>query len=328
MSRRPARHLAWLPGAAVSALALAALARLADWPRVWRAWQELSPAFAGLLWGLFLVSMLTRVAAWRVMLGGKVSFGRALLALNEGYLLNNVFPLRAGELGRAFLLGERSGLGAFFVASTIVIERVFDLALAAAVLLSTLPLALAADWAAPAALTTLVAASAALSLLYLAARHRSRWTPRLYRTLSRWPPLRDALWPRLESTLDGFALLTRPRAFLLAFGGMALTWGLAIVEYTLAARFFVPSLPWWSGAFILGAAAAGVALPSAPASLGVFEAAVVGAFSLLGVPLEPALACAVLLHLLHFATTMLIGSYALLKDGETLTGLWRKVAEG
>lgn len=321
---RAPRWTAWLPGLLVSVLALAALARLADWSLVWRAWRQVPWWGFFLGWILFIVSMFTRVFAWRVMLRTRVGWRRALFALNEGYLLNNVFPMRAGELGRALLLGERSGLGTFFVLSTIVMERAFDLALAAAVLLMTIPLALAADWAAPAALTSLAVVTAALGLLYLLARHRARWTPWISRFLERWPPLRTLIWPRLEATLDGFALLTAPRQFLLALGGMMLTWGLAIVEYAFLLRLFAPQASWWWGAFVLGAAAVGVALPSAPAALGVFEAAVVGALALLDVPYEPALAYAVLVHALHFLTTTLIGAYALMQDGETLSGLWRR----
>lgn len=316
--------MAWLPGLLVSALALTALARLADWRQVGRIWLGLPWWVFSLGWALFIISMFTRVFAWRVMLRAQVGWRRALFALNEGYLLNNVFPMRAGELGRALLLRERSGLGTFFVLSTIVIERAFDLALAAAVLLMTIPLALAADWAAPAALTSLAVVTAALGLLYLAARHRTRWTPWISRFLERWPPLRALIWPRLEATLDGFALLTAPRQFLLALAGMMLTWGLAVVEYAFLLRFFAPQAAWWWGAFVLGAAAVGVALPSAPAALGVFEAAVVGALALLDVPYEPALAYAVLVHALHFLTTTLIGAYALLQDGESLSSLWRR----
>ncbi len=308
----------------VSALALLVLVRLADWPQVLAAWESLSIAGVGAAWVLFVVSMLTRVLAWRAMLQNSVPFGRALLALNEGYLLNTVFPLRAGELGRAILLGEYVPGGIFFVLSTIVIERAFDLALAAAVLLSTLPLAFAADWAAPAALTTLAAVAAALVLLYLTARYRARWAPRLRRLLERWPRLGSLLWPRLEATLDGFSLLTHPRWFALALGGMALTWALAVAEYAFVLRLFLPQAPLWWGAFVLGAAAAGVALPSAPGSLGVFEAAVVGALTLLGAPAAPALAYAVLVHLLHLLTTSALGAYALFRDGETLSKLWEK----
>ncbi len=322
------RALRWagiLPGLLISVLALVSLARLADWHQVGLAWRQV-PWWVFLAgWLLFVISMFARVFAWWVMLGGQVSAREALFALNEGYLLNNVLPLRAGELGRAMLLGERSGLGTFFVLSTIVIERVFDLALAAVVLLMTIPLVLSADWVLSGVLTPLLVVAATLSGLYLAARYRSRWTPKVVRFLERWPALKNLLWARLEATLEGFALLTNPAQFGLALGGMVLTWTLAVVEYTFLLHFFAPQAAWWWGAFVLGGAALGVALPSAPAALGVFEAAVVGALTLLGVDYEPALAYAVLAHALHFLTTTLLGAYALSREGQTLLDLWEMV---
>jgi uncharacterized membrane protein YbhN (UPF0104 family) len=82
--------------------------------------------------------------------------------------------------------------------------------------------------------------------------------------------------------------------------------------------------PWWTG-FVLGVLSMGIAVPSAPAALGVYEAAVVGALSLLGVPAAPALAFALLAHLMHIAVTGLIGAYGLFRDGESLSGLYQRV---
>jgi hypothetical protein len=51
----------------------------------------------------------------------------------------------------------------------------------------------------------------------------------------------------------------------------------------------------------------------------------VGALSLLGVAIEQALAFAIVVHLIHILVTGLIGSYGLIRDGETLTGIYRRV---
>ena len=74
------------------------------------------------------------------------------MTLNEGYFFNNILPFRMGELARAFLMGRRSRLGMFYVLSTIVVERSYDLVIAASLLLLTLPLALKLEWARPIAI--------------------------------------------------------------------------------------------------------------------------------------------------------------------------------
>jgi len=66
----------------------------------------------------------------------KVTVWRAGLGLAEGYFINNILPLRLGEIGRSFLMGRRTGLGTLGVLSTVVIERFYDLAFAAIMLLT------------------------------------------------------------------------------------------------------------------------------------------------------------------------------------------------
>ena len=65
----------------------------------------------------------------------------------------------------------------------------------------------------------------------------------------------------------------------------------------------------------------GIAIPSAPAGLGVFEAAAVGAFSILGLSISAGLAIAIVSHLISITFTGVIGMYGIFKDGESITVL-------
>ncbi|HAF49008.1 MAG TPA: hypothetical protein DCL08_07195, partial [Anaerolineaceae bacterium] len=62
--------------------------------------------FEALLYATLLhfLSLFFRVFSWYILLGRKVSFKDAFFTMNAGYLLNNVFPFRLGEVGRALLL--------------------------------------------------------------------------------------------------------------------------------------------------------------------------------------------------------------------------------
>ncbi len=75
---------------------------------------------------VYFVSLFARVFAWYILLQKRVSFKDAFFAMNAGYLLNNVFPFRLGEIGRALLLDRPEGPKAFEVLSSVVMERVFD----------------------------------------------------------------------------------------------------------------------------------------------------------------------------------------------------------
>ena len=91
----------------------------------------------------------------------------------QGYLLNNLLPLRLGELGRAFLLGRKINVSMFHVLSTIVIERVIDLAMAAALTILVLPRVVAMDWVKPVAYSTMTVVVIGLLSLALMARFRT-----------------------------------------------------------------------------------------------------------------------------------------------------------
>ena len=205
--------LNWLPGVALTLLAFWLLTRLVTWDAFYRAVISIPASAIILSIVIYLVSMVIRALAWQFLLQRKVSPRQAVLALNEGYFFNNILPFRIGELARAFLLGRRSHLGLFYVLSTIVVERSYDLAIAAGLLLITLPLALGLEWARPVALVLLVVILAGLVILYLAARHRLWVEDRIERLAGRVGLVRRFVMPQLSSILNGFSVLTRVEFF-------------------------------------------------------------------------------------------------------------------
>ena len=313
----------WLPGLLLSLLAIALLLRLTDWRDVQKALSSIELHRLLLAVLLFLMSIFSRSLGWSSLLQDRAPLQRVFLALNEGYLLNNVFPFRLGEIGRAVLLGQSSGLSPLYVISTIVIERAFDLGIAAGLLLATLPLVLGFTAARPIALATLGFVVIGLFALYLAARYRER----LQAWFGTWKYIPGWALPRLNALLEGFGALARPSQFLLGAILIAGSWAFGVLEtYTLLNSGMFSAPFWWTG-FVLGVLSLGVALPSAPASLGVYEAAIVGALSLLKVSPADALAFAVVLHLIQIVSTGSIGVYALAQDGETISGLYSRVRE-
>jgi uncharacterized membrane protein YbhN (UPF0104 family) len=268
---------------------------------------------------IYLVAMVARAVSWREILGRRASLFRHLAALNEGYLLNNLLPWRLGELGRAVLLGRRPGLSPPMVLSSIVGERLFDMALAVGLLLSMAPVAFGAGWAPRAAAIGGGALGAAiLALALLAARPDlvGRVIARLPGGLPRW----GGLW---ESMRGGLGALRRPDRFLLAFGAMAVSWALAALEYWVVLRAFIPAAPISWALLALCVTLLGVAIPSAPGYVGVFEASAVAALAVFGVASSIALGYALVLHALHYAITTILGAAALAGEGETLAGAVR-----
>jgi glycosyltransferase 2 family protein len=315
----------WLPGLLISGIALWLVLRTVAWKDVGDALGTMSLGSLVLAVLIYLVSMLARAVCWHTILQRKVPLKRAFFVMNEGYLLNNIFPLRLGEVGRAVLLGGSSSIGILPVFSTIIVERSYDLVIASSLLLSTLPLVLAMDWARPLAFTVLGLVILGLSAVVVMARNRApvmRWFERLP---IRWAFFRNWLIPKFGSVLDGFSVLNRPSFLVISLLLMVSSWGLAILQEFVLLRNVVPDAPlWWVG-FALGAAAIGAGLPSVAAAIGVFEAAVVGTLSLVGVPSGKALAFALVVHALQFTISTLMGAIGLALEGENLVSLYSKL---
>ena len=311
----------WLPGLLISIVALVVLIRLASWHELEVAFTAIKPINLAAAIALTLISLVTRSLAWRVLLGNRTSVRKAFLVINEGYFLNNIFPLRAGEIGRAIFMGKSSELGPFHVISTIVIERAFDVAMAALLMLSTLPLALGMSWARPVAIISLVLVILGFIVLYFMARYNEKVKDLLLRLGKRWPLIQRVVIPRIDALLDGLTVLRSPSQFLLALFWIAISWGLWVLLYYVMLVPIAPQAPLWWAAFGDAVLAMGIAIPSAPSGLGVFEAAIVGALVLLGVSPSAALAYAIMMHFLQFIQTGIIGFYGLTQEGRSLSSL-------
>jgi len=315
--------LRWLPGVLISLVAIGMIVKLAKW-------EDLGPAFQTYkiyFWVIAAVSTLTfticRAMASRVLLENKASFKQALLAVNEGYLLNNLFPLRAGEIGRAILLGRATGLGTFHVLSTIVIERVFDLAFAAGLLLLTLPLVLQMDWIKPAATITFVIVLIGIVAMYLMAHFQMMVNGWVNKIGERWSFFKKVIAPRLSTLLAGLTVLKDPRRFFLSFFWVGMSWLVAEIMYWVMMLPVAPQAPFWWGVFTNSVLAMGIALPAAPASIGVFEGSIIAATTVFGISASMGLAYALSIHITQFVVTGVIGIYGLWKDGQSLGALFR-----
>jgi uncharacterized membrane protein YbhN (UPF0104 family) len=215
----------------------------------------------------------------------------------------------------------------FQVLSTIVVERSYDLVLAAGLLLSVLPLVLnlAVNQTRTLVVVLLAMMIAGLAALYLAARYRDWLESWLQRRAERWPFLNRWVIPPVHSLLNGFSVLNRPDFFALSFGLLAFSWFLAIFRDWALIRQLVPDAPLWWAALAISAANLGGALPSTAASLGVFEGAAVAALALVGVAPEAGLAYALIVHVTHLISSSLIGAYGLSQEGKSLTALYSEL---
>lgn len=321
----------WLPGVIISIIALAVVFKVARWEEFVLAFSTIRYLNLSIAILLLVISLLTRALAWWTLLEQRPPFIRTFHIINIGYLLNNLLPLRAGEIGRALLMGKVTGLSPFHILSTILIERAFDMAMAAGILLATLPLALSValgvgvEWAKPVAILTLIMVIVGLFCLYLAARYHQKVKKWVTSFGEHSSLVQRFIVPQLESLLDGLSILTQPKRFIVSVFWIIICWLLYVSIYYIMLLPIVPNAPYWWALFSDGVVALGVAVPSAPGGLGVWEASIVGSLSILGVSTSAALAYALSVHLLNFVVIGILGFLGLIKEGQSLSTLFSAI---
>ena len=112
-------------------------------------------------------------------------------------------------------------------------------------------------------------------------------------------------------------------AFLLFW--MLLNWGMSIITFYLVLHAYFAQTQWSWALFGLGAGAAGNAVPSAPGAVGTYEGALGGALTLVSHDQSTSLAVALTAHFLNYLTAIILGGYALIRDGQSLSGIYQQL---
>jgi uncharacterized membrane protein YbhN (UPF0104 family) len=284
-------------------------------------------------WGLlgvalasYLVTVAIKAARWRLLLSVRTapSLWRAFSVLSVGLLVNALAPARLGELVRAYLMGESESQSKAFVLGTIAVEKLVDLLslfLAVALLLSQFVLP---EW-----LIAPVQASSLLLVLLCIGVALLAWRGNLIVGPLNWLAGKGFLgWSgwlarQAEHGLQSLDVLSRPRLML-----SLILWSLVILVLGASTNYLVCaalglSLPVWAALFLLVVLQIGVAVPSSPGKIGVFHYLTVLALSVFGVPKETAMGCGVVLHLIVYLPTVLIGVWRLWRESIT----WERLTE-
>ena len=134
----------WL-GLGVSLLLLLLLLYSVDLREVLVSLREANYFYAVPAVGIYFVAVYFRAIRWRYLLSsiGDFPAGRLYPVVVIGYMVNNLLPVRLGELARSYYLSQRENVSASAGLATIAVERVYDglvlltfVAFAAPVLLS------------------------------------------------------------------------------------------------------------------------------------------------------------------------------------------------
>ena len=315
----------WLPGVIISIGLIAVVLYFADLRQTANALVHANYALLAISLLLGFVWIAVRAQVWRTLLRDKPSYSDTFWTVGEGYLLNNFLPFRLGELGRAFLLSRKTDMTFMEILPTIIIERAMDLVYTAIIFVSVIPFVVGAEGSERVGVIVVAVVLIGMAFLYILARS-NKWALDIFHKLSaRWPTLQRVGGSFLESFFAGLSVLTDGWLFVRFLFWMTLNWGLAIVNYYLIIRAFFPQAQLTWAMFCLGAAAFGGAIPSAPGAVGTFEGAIVFALTRFVPDESAALAAALSMRLYNYINSGVIGGIGLLREGETLSGVYRQL---
>lgn len=122
------RHIRWLVGLAVSAVALYVAFAGVEWRQIGTSLTEANYLLVLAALPILLAMIAMRAERWRLLFypDKDIALSSTFGALNVGYMAGNVLPLQLGEVARAYVLGENEGIAKTRVLSTIAVERLID----------------------------------------------------------------------------------------------------------------------------------------------------------------------------------------------------------
>ena len=306
----------WAPGILISCIALIILSKFININDLKQAISRFTIINIIAFVILVIIPLGFRALAWKSLLQ-EISFRDSFLMINEGYFLNNLIP-RSGEIARIFFAKSISGINGFHSAASIIFERGLDVIIAAGLFLSTIPLVVDLGWLRPAAIALIVLFCNIIFGMVLVAINADRIKAWLSRRNFRFSFFEKSIKPLFIKGIHGLTTLAKPKNLIFAAFWILCSWLLWIGLLFYALRIVEPGAPVWWAIFAEGVLALGIALPSAPASLGVYEGTMVVALSILGIDKNSALSTAIILHSLQIIITSLIGIIGLSVQGFTL----------
>ncbi len=300
--RRTLRLVGLLVVAAFAALGLAKV----DLRRLGASLASASPALLLLAALANVANLVFHAFRWAAVVrppGVRVRAVDVLAAMTAGFAVGIAVPARAGDLVRAHLLARRAGLRRSFVLASAALDYVVgtaSLVPLVALLAVVVPLP---SWARDAIAVTAVGSAGAIAALFLLRPPREGGDTD--------GPGIAGLVARLRS---GLSAVHEPGALARSLGWAIAGWGaeLAVAWATLAAVGLAPTLG--LAALVVLATAAANAVAVSPGNAGPFELAAMLPLAGVGVAPEPALAFALLLHVVHLAPVAAMGGWVLLRE--------------
>jgi uncharacterized protein (TIRG00374 family) len=275
---------------------------------------------------VYFVGVWVRAWRWHYLLRPlkKVPTTTMFPIVTIGYMGNNIYPARAGEVLRAYVLKKREGVPISASLATIIVERVFDGVVMLAFVFLNLPelaklnndsgfvgnIQQVAIWGA-------IAFIGALAVFLLAAMFPFITERVVNSIIDRLVPLRwrEKVHALTSRFLSGLESLRSPKDALMIFFTSTLIWLLETGKYWFVMHAFPFQVSFFALMLMNGIVNLAATLPSAPGYIGTFDAPGIALLTAYGVPGGIAAGYTLVLHVALWLPITLLGAYYFTREG-------------
>lgn len=313
------RWLTWI-GVAISVVFLFLALRGIRFDEFALAMQRANPLW--LLPGIafYLLTVIARAWRWAYLLRPlkALSVGRVFPIVVIGYMGNNIYPARIGELLRAYVLRRDTGVPIASSLATVLIERMTDgivmIGFALIGLQSAPNVSARAGQVIAIAIALFALASAAFFWMALVPARANRLAEA---AITRIVPqrFRSPLRGVAHRFVQGAQSLRSPRDVLAVFLSTVVVWLLETMKYGSVAQAFDLALPFSGLMLINGLSNLFTVIPGAPGAVGTFDAGGMLGMRALGVDDSLAAAYVLTLHVVLWLPVTSLGVFFMLREG-------------
>lgn len=253
-----------------------------------------------------------------------------------GYMGNNIYPARAGEVLRAVILKRKENVPVSASLATIIVERIFDGVVMLAFVFINLPelARLTGDSGfvgniQQVAIYGTAAFVAALIIFLLAAMF-----PQITIRIGEWgigialpARFREKASGILHKFLDGLASLRSPLNILMVFLTSVIIWLFETMKYWFVMHAFGFTVSFFALMLMNGIVNLATTIPSAPGYIGTFDAPGIAVLGAYGVPQAIAAGYTLTLHAALWIPITVLGAFYLTREGIKWSDSLRAEAE-
>ncbi|KAA3664479.1 MAG: UPF0104 family protein [Chloroflexi bacterium] len=284
---------------------------------------------------VYFVGVWVRTWRWDYMLRPlkHIPVRRLFPVVVIGYMGNNIYPFRAGEVLRSYVLRRRESVPMSASLATVIVERVFDGLVMLVFVFAALPLApIPSDAIQSMVVWASIAFFGALIVFFVIAA-----VPERILRLTKWVSerflperLHEPLLDIAEKFMFGVASLRSFRNVLMLFLSSVVIWLLETAKYWFVMHAFNFEVSFFALMLMNGVVNLATTMPSAPGYIGTFDGPGIAVLVLYGVKDTIATAYTLVLHAALWLPITALGAVYMVREGLGWSDFGRAVemAEG